>query len=241
MTFYQDSSALREIVVEGSDILNGGTGNDTYGIDELDTITEAANGGIDTIFTLGSFTLGDNLENLDLSLNNEDANGTGNNLNNTITGSSSNNTLKGLGGNDTLNGGDGSDTLIGGAGNDILDGKGETSTRRVGGTETLTLESDSVPDVFVYNNGDGTDLVNQFVRGQGGDLMSFRGIQSIDVVQFTDGLGGDTFLRLGDGITGNVGFGTGQTLVKLEDTAGLTAGNIGLNLDFTNQASFLFS
>lgn len=136
-----------------------------------------------------------------------------------------NDTLNGLGGNDTLDGGDGSDILTDGKGADIL---------------TLSQDNGFL-DTFVYNNGDGSDLVNEFTRGQGGDLMSFRGIQSIDVVQFSDGVGGDTFLHLGDGIAGNAGFGTGQTLVKLEDTAGFTAGNIGLNLDFANQASFLFS
>lgn len=82
-------SVGRDINAEGSDILNGGTGNNTYGVDGLDIITEAANGGIDTVLAVDAdrFILGDKLENLDLSFITEDANGTGNNLNNTITGS----------------------------------------------------------------------------------------------------------------------------------------------------------
>ncbi|MEH2168449.1 MAG: calcium-binding protein [Nostoc sp.] len=115
----------------GIDTLNGGVGDDTYIVDTtLDTITEAANSGIDNVRSSVSYTLGANLENLRLR---EGGNitGTGNSLNNFLFGNTSNNTLNGRVGDDTLdgnngddilNGEDGNDSLQGGPGNEILNG-----------------------------------------------------------------------------------------------------------------------
>ena len=85
----------------GSDRLVGGTGNDTYTVDAFDTVIEQANAGKDTVMSGVSYTLGSNLENLQLT-GTSDINGTGNALNNTIAGNSGNNVLKGLLGNDTV-------------------------------------------------------------------------------------------------------------------------------------------
>ncbi len=96
----------------------GGTGNDTYVVDNAgDVVTEAASGGTDTVETGLAYTLGAEVENLTLTGTGA-INGTGNTLNNVVTGNSAVNTLTGGAGNDTLNGGAGVDTLIGGAGND---------------------------------------------------------------------------------------------------------------------------
>ncbi|MEH2112980.1 calcium-binding protein [Nostoc sp.] len=115
----------------GTDSLNGGVGDDTYIIDTaLDTITEAANSGIDTVRSSVTYTLAANLENLRLT-GTTAINGTGNILNNFLFGNSANNTLNaragddildGNLGNDILNGEDGNDSLQGGPGNDILNG-----------------------------------------------------------------------------------------------------------------------
>ncbi|MFW9264016.1 pre-peptidase C-terminal domain-containing protein, partial [Nostoc sp. CALU 546] len=115
----------------GTDTLNGGAGNDTYIIDTtLDTITEAANSGTDTVRSSVTYTLGANLENLTQREGGNIA-GTGNSLNNLLFGNTSNNTLNGRAGNDTLdgnvgndilNGEDGNDSLQGGPGNDLLNG-----------------------------------------------------------------------------------------------------------------------
>ena len=106
----------------GADSMAGGTGNDTYVVDSIfDVVTELAGGGIDTIRSSVSRTLGANQENLTLT-GIANINGTGNNLNNVITGNSGANTLSGGTGNDTLNGGSGNDRLDGGSGNDRLDG-----------------------------------------------------------------------------------------------------------------------
>ncbi|BBD65852.1 hypothetical protein NIES4072_04690 [Nostoc commune NIES-4072] len=115
----------------GTDTLSGGAGDDTYLVDTtLDTITEAANSGTDTVRSSVSYTLGANLENLTLR-EGGDITGTGNNLsnfifgntfNNTLNGGAGDDTLDGNNGNDILNGGDGNDSLQGGPGNEVLNG-----------------------------------------------------------------------------------------------------------------------
>ncbi|WP_066382675.1 esterase-like activity of phytase family protein [Anabaena sp. CA = ATCC 33047] len=106
----------------GNDTLDGGAGNDIYEVDSVeDVIIEAADGGIDTIISIVTLTLGDNVENLSL-VGNQTIDGTGNDAANRIMGNNPNNTLMGLGGDDYLSGGAGDDTLIGGAGNDTLVG-----------------------------------------------------------------------------------------------------------------------
>jgi Ca2+-binding RTX toxin-like protein len=106
----------------GIDQLSGELGNDTYVIntaidDVLDVIIEAANGGIDTVRSAISYTLGANLENLTLT-GADNINGTGNAGDNLIIGNIGVNTLNGGAGNDILFGDRGPDVMIGGAGAD---------------------------------------------------------------------------------------------------------------------------
>jgi Ca2+-binding RTX toxin-like protein len=217
----------------GNNILTGGLGNDTYVVNKLgDSIIELANEGIDTVHSSISWTLGNNLENLTLT-GTANINGTGNSLDNVLTGNSGKNTLTGDLGADTLIGGLGVDTLNGGAGKDKFTG-GK-------GNDTLLLGSgDGVADIVFYASGDGRDTVRNFVRGNGGDLLSFSGIKSIDVVR----VGADTQLRVGDGISGNAGFGKGATLITLVGVIGFTANDLkagGFNVDASNTATFRFS
>ncbi len=113
----------------GNDTLTGGNGNDVYVVDAAgDVVTEALNGGTDTIrTTLTSFTLSPtgNIENLTFG-------GAGNS---SLTGTAGANLLSGGNGADTLNGGAGNDTLVGGAGNDlfIVDATGDVITEASGG------------------------------------------------------------------------------------------------------------
>ena len=92
-------------------------------------------------------------------------------------------------------------------------------------------------DTVVYRSGDGTDVVHQFNRGAGGDLLQFEGIEAIDVVVN----GSSTFFRLSDGLEGNSGFGSGRILAELQGVTGLTSSNIGLNLASGNTAKLLFA
>ncbi|NJM87029.1 MAG: calcium-binding protein, partial [Hydrococcus sp. RU_2_2] len=91
-------------------VLTGEAGNDIYIVDNLaDVVIENASQGTDRVKSSVSYTLSDNVEELELT-GTENANATGNSLSNLIIGNS---------GNNVLNGGSGIDTLRGGAGNDL--------------------------------------------------------------------------------------------------------------------------
>jgi D-arabinose 1-dehydrogenase-like Zn-dependent alcohol dehydrogenase len=202
----------------GNDTLIGGTGNDSYYVDNTaDIIIESLNAGTDSIFITVTYTLSANVENLTLQ-GTTAINGTGNELNNIITGNAANNQLTGGLGNDTLTGNAGADTLTGGFGNDSL---------------YLGLNDNAVDNVN-YVLGDAKDTVYQFVRGAGGDQLNFTGIANFDVITS----GTSTLVRVGDGISGNAGFGTGQLLVTLSGTSGFNSTNVNLNLF---GGTFLFS
>ncbi|QLE55646.1 pre-peptidase C-terminal domain-containing protein [Nostoc sp. TCL26-01] len=119
----------------GVDTLIGGAGDDIYEVDTTtDTLTEAANGGTDTVESSVSFNLSTiaNIENLTLT-GTANINGTGNSENNVITGNS---------GNNQLNGGAGVDTLIGGNGNDtyIIDNSDIITETVSGGVDTIQAD-----------------------------------------------------------------------------------------------------
>jgi Ca2+-binding RTX toxin-like protein len=131
----------------------GGDGDDTYSIDTgnvdalgnptIDTIVETAGGGIDSVYSTYSYTLGsvndpvnganNDVENLYLL--SAAVKGTGNELDNYLEGNALANTLTGLAGNDTLNGGAGADTMVGGTGDDtyFVDTLSDKTTELVGG------------------------------------------------------------------------------------------------------------
>jgi serralysin len=96
--------------------MSGGTGNDTYVVDNIgDSITEKS--GIDTIESSISYTLGKGLENLTLT-GSDNIDGKGNTAANVMIGNSGQNTLNGDRGDDILDGGAGHDILTGGLGAD---------------------------------------------------------------------------------------------------------------------------
>jgi len=128
----------------GDDSLIGGTGNDIYFIDSVgDTVTELAGEGRDTVRSEISFTLGSEVDWLELQGNGH-IDGTGNALANVLRGNSGDNVLSGLGGNDKLYAGAGSDSVDGGTGNDWLEGGA--------GQDFFTGGSGS--DRFVFREGD---------------------------------------------------------------------------------------
>ncbi len=170
----------------GLNTLAGGEGNDTYIVGAGDTVVEAAGEGTDTVRTaLGSYTLGDNLENL-VYTGAGTFNGTGNALNNAITGGNQANVLNGLNGADTLNGGGGDDQLFGGAdndsligadGNDLLDG-GVGADAMNGGAGNDTFIVDNAGDTV--NGGAGTDSVftdlGIYTLANGVENLSYTGL-----------------------------------------------------------------
>jgi Ca2+-binding RTX toxin-like protein len=203
----------------GIDTLTGGLGNDTYTVDNVDDIvteTSTLVTEIDTVNSSVTYTLSANVEKLTLT-GTVNIDGTGNTLANTLTGNSGNNILTGNGGNDVLTGNSGSDILVGGTGND-----------------SLYLGSDTVTDTVNYASGDGVDTVYNFVRGVGGDVLKFTSITAIDV-QIS---GTSTLFKVGDGISGNTGFGTGTLLLTTSATSGFGAADVNVNL---LGATFAFS
>ncbi|MEB3193301.1 MAG: hypothetical protein VKL42_23410 [Snowella sp.] len=127
----------------------------------------------------------------------------------------------------SLNGGSGNDTLINTFGQSLFVGGTGDDLLRLG-------NEDGVTDSINYGTGDGIDTIYEFVRGIGGDLLSFSQIANIDVIT----VGTTTRLTIGDGTAGNSNFGNGQLLVMLVDTTGFIAADVGSNLVGSN---FLFS
>ncbi|KQT56099.1 hypothetical protein ASG52_24590 [Methylobacterium sp. Leaf456] len=106
-------NAANNILIGNSarNVLKGRAGDDTYEIGVEDTVIETVNEGNDTVRVAGSYTLGANVENLELQVAG-DFNGTGNALANSIRGNDGNNVLDGKAGADRLEGGKGNDTYI---------------------------------------------------------------------------------------------------------------------------------
>ncbi|MCC2640052.1 MAG: protein of unknown function, putative Hemolysin-type calcium-binding protein [Nitrospira sp.] len=126
-----------------ANVLTGGVGNDIYVVGTGDTVIEQPGGGMDTVKSSITWTLGTNLENLTL-IGTSAINGTGNTGSNTLVGNSAVNTLTGGAGNDTLDGGAAADNLRGGSGDD-------------------TYVRDNIGDLVTENANEGTDTVQSSV------------------------------------------------------------------------------
>lgn len=168
----------------GADTMTGGIGDDTYFVDNIgDVVIEGVNGGTDRVVSSINYTLGANVEQLDLRGGNGLAViGTGNNLDNNIQGNAQNNSLIGGGGNDLLAGGEGNDTLNGGGGNDALLGNDGND---------------------VLNGGPGLDMLD---GGAGADRYVFipsgMSMTQVDRVYFSADDGDVIDLSLLDAVTG---------------------------------------
>jgi len=179
----------------GADAMSGGTGDDTYVVDDLgDTVTEAADAGIDRVQSSISYTLGSNVENLNL-LGSTDILGTGNALDNIIVGNAGNNQLDGGAGSDTLDGGAGNDTLLGGAGDDsyvfqlgsgndrIVDAQGSDTLLVGSGLTEFNLEAERVGDgltIRILGSEDFVTLDNWYAQAEGIDRIVFGDGSTLD-------------------------------------------------------------
>jgi Ca2+-binding RTX toxin-like protein len=106
----------------------------------------------------------------------------GGNGNDVLTGGAAADQLFGGNGNDTLNGGGGDDTLAGGNGKDtVIGGKG---------TDTAFLGTGN--DTFIWNPGDGNDVVD---GQQGFDTLDFRGANINETIDISANGSGAKFSR----------------------------------------------
>ncbi|RJG40803.1 calcium-binding protein [Mesorhizobium sp. DCY119] len=176
----------------GDDYMVGGVGNDTFIVNSVsDQAIEAAGQGTDTVRSTISWTLGANIERLEL-LGTASVNGTGNALNNTIAGNAASNILNGAGGDDYM---------VGGAVNDIyyVSSTGDQTIEAAGGGTdtvrsyvnwTLAANVERLELLGAGNlNGVGNSLANTIAGTTGSNFIN--GAAGSDYL--VGGAGNDTF------------------------------------------------
>ncbi len=226
----------------GADTMIGGAGNDVYIVDDIgDIVSEAINGGTDTVISSVDFTLSDNIENLTLT-GAGNVNGTGNTATNIITGNNFDN---------TLDGGAGVDTLIGGLGDDtyVVDVLGDVVIEEAGqGTDTVLAGVSYTLGTNVENltltgsaalNGTGNADVNILTGNSGANTLN--GMAGADTM--IGGQGNDTYVvdDAGDTIIENLSEGNDTVLSSISYTLGANLENMVLTgtaaIDATGNAA----
>ncbi|MBJ6124416.1 calcium-binding protein [Microvirga splendida] len=174
----------------GSSILKGRSGDDTYRIKAGDILEESAHEGRDTVLVGGSYKLRADAEVEVLRLfgisSKTRANLTGSETANEIVGHGGKNTLRGLSGNDVLKALSGNDTLKGDAGADKLHG-GSGKDKLYGGTgrdvfvfDTKPSKSTNVDRIYDFNpKYDSIQLENKIFTklGKGSTKGSTKGVK----------------------------------------------------------------
>ncbi|MNZ13767.1 Bifunctional hemolysin/adenylate cyclase precursor [compost metagenome] len=221
----------------GGNALSGGLGDDTYviGYGYGDTVIEGLSEGVDTVIAQGDYTLGANLENLNLAWGSK---GTGNSLDNTLTGNSLSNTLDGGLGSDTLIGGTGDDTyLVDNIGDLVIESVGE-GVDKVNSTVNHTL-STNVENLVLLGasaiNGMGNGLDNQLSGNSAANtLTGAAGDDTLDggagVDTLVGGVGNDIYIidSLGDSLTEIANEGTDTVRSTVDYTLGANFENLTL-------------
>jgi hypothetical protein len=166
----------------GADIMYGGAGDDLYRVDNLaDVVSETTvpgvdDGGIDTVESTITYSLGAFVEKLNLK-GTVAINGTGNDLVNRLAGNDAANVLSGRGGDDLMLGNGGDDILIGGSGKDELWGGVGSDTfvfRVPDATSTDRVKDFSATDadhVGVYASDYGLTLGHGLINDGTGKLV----------------------------------------------------------------------
>ncbi len=166
---------------------------------------------------------------------------------NTLLPSSQDDRLYGMGGNDVIRGSAGSDYIEGGAGADELYGDeqgdvllgGEGVDLLAGGAGTDFLAGGPGSDVFVWNTGDGDDVIGDY--DDGGDRIVLDGID-LAALDFQRVAVGSSFyvdpaqpgMRLhfdGDFLTIDVGDGPGAGSLTVSQYSPLTGADYGIVLN----------
>nr|QIM10433.1 hypothetical protein PlAlph_3250 [uncultured Alphaproteobacteria bacterium] len=112
----------------------------------------------------------------------------------TITGTSYDDVIYANGGDDTISAGNGNDTIYGGGGRDTINA-GNGNDILVGGADTDTLDGGAGDDTYVYNLGDGYDIITD---SSGNDKIKFgEGISFADL-KFANGDNDSLLIFLSD-------------------------------------------
>ncbi|MBD1912742.1 MULTISPECIES: PQQ-dependent sugar dehydrogenase [unclassified Leptolyngbya] len=213
----------------GRDLLRGGSGNDTYVHNLGDVITEAPNGGTDTVLSNRTYILGANLERLTLT-GSRAINGLGNSLGNRLQGNRANNSLRGNSGNDALIGSQGNDALTGGSGGDTLTGGV--------GRDRFIFDINVAFDVARM----GVDTVTDFVSGLDKivlDKTTFTAVSTLSFASVSSAAQAQTSAAIITYVTGSgslfynangtaSGFGTGGQFANLTDGLAINRADFSL-------------
>ena len=233
-------NALGNVLTGNSaaNVLTGLGGDDTYIIGTGDSIVEASGGGLDSVHSSASFTLGANLE--DLTLTGLAAiNGTGNAENNVINGNGGDNVLAGGGGDDTLDGGLGNDTAsYAAATSGVIVNLSLATPQNVGGgqgTDTLISIERLLGSAYADTlTGDGA--INVLTGGNGNDILDGgAGIDTLD-----GGYGDDTYYTDGADTLVDISKNGGIDTIVLDASyagASYTLGAVFENLTLTGSAN----
>lgn len=213
--------------VSGRDTMSGGDGNDTYFTNGLDTMSELADEGNDTVFSTVNHLLFENIENLTLT-GTKNLSGIGNTSNNIITGNSGNNFLNGAAGYDTLVGGRGDDVFISDGGDTIVESFGE-GVDLVMASSTFILAA-NIENLILTGDlnifGIGNTLDNQITGNSGSNVLD--GLSGRDTLM--GGLGDDTYLVDGlDTVVELAGGGVDTVLSAISYKLGANVENLALS------------
>jgi hypothetical protein len=216
------------------DQLKGNSGDDHYIVDEsgaLDVVTENSGEGTDTVWSSVTYSLTNNVENLNLT-GVGNINGTGNTSDNEINGNAGNNTLNGGDGSDTLRGLGGIDTLNGDAGTDLLyfENIGSTYNGGANSNNDLASSAGDVLDVSHLTNFDpdagGTFTGIETIRMSDGGPGTTLTLDAADVIS----LGTGTFTGIVPGGGGGNDLPTADAIRVEGETGGTTANQDALVL-----------
>ncbi len=219
----------------GIDKLIGREGNDLYLLNGVvDAVCELPGDGIDTVNSFVTYSLPDNVENLNL-MGSKAIHGKGNTLNNTLKGNAQANILKGDAGFDVLTGGNGGDWLNGGSGKDkiiLTETVATTDTVLIATGDSLSSSYDAVIG-FALGNGISADTADRLKLGGKAIAADTTGADGMDVEQIKSHAISDGIIRFDD--TDTYADALSLTVANLEDVSDY------LHNNFTDSQTLAFT